>query len=51
MLGKYLNKFMRPIFKVPGEGAYAFLMGMISGYPVGAKNCMSFKRKRALYKR
>ena len=24
MLGKYLNKFMRPIFKVPGEGAYAF---------------------------
>ncbi len=37
MLGKYLNKFMRPIFKVPGEGAYAFLMGLISGYPVGAK--------------
>lgn len=37
MLGKHLNKFMRPIFKVPGEGAYAFLMGLISGYPVGAK--------------
>lgn len=37
ILGKYLNKFMRPIFKVPGEGAYAFLMGLISGYPVGAK--------------
>lgn len=37
MIGKYLNKFMRPIFKVPGEGAYAFLMGLISGYPVGAK--------------
>ena len=37
MIGKHLNKFMRPIFKVPGEGAYAFLMGLISGYPVGAK--------------
>ncbi len=37
IIGKYLNKFMRPIFRVPGEGAYAFLMGIISGYPVGAK--------------
>ncbi len=36
-LGKYLNKFMRPIFNVPGEGAFAFIMGIISGYPVGAK--------------
>ena len=36
-IGKKLNKFMRPIFRVPGEGAYAFLMGIISGYPVGAK--------------
>ena len=31
------NRFMRPIFNIPGEGAYAFLMGIISGYPVGAK--------------
>lgn len=37
IIGKLLNKFMRPIFNVPGEGAYAFLIGMISGYPVGAK--------------
>ena len=28
---------MRPLFNVPGEGAFAFLMGLISGYPVGAK--------------
>lgn len=36
-LGKFLNKCMRPLFNVPGEGAFAFLMGIISGYPVGAK--------------
>ena len=36
-LGKYLNPIMRPLFNVPGEGAFAFLMGLISGYPVGAK--------------
>ncbi len=36
-IGKVLNKFMRPIFNVPGEGAFAFIIGMISGYPVGAK--------------
>ena len=36
-LGKFLNKFMRPVFNVPGEGAFPFIMGIISGYPVGAK--------------
>lgn len=25
-LGNLLNKIMRPIFNVPGEGAYAFIM-------------------------
>ena len=28
---------MKPLFNVRGEGAFAFLMGIISGYPVGAK--------------
>ena len=37
VFGTLLNKFMRPIFNVPGEAAYAFLIGIISGYPVGAK--------------
>lgn len=36
-LGKLTNKFMRPLFNIPGEGSYAFIMGIISGYPVGAK--------------
>ncbi len=37
ILGKFLNKFMKPLFNVRGEGAFAFIMGIISGYPVGAK--------------
>ncbi len=36
-ISKYCNKFMRPLFNVPGESAYAFILGLISGYPVGAK--------------
>ena len=41
-LGKLLNPIMRPLFNVPGEGAFAFLMGLISGYPVGAKIVANF---------
>lgn len=37
IISKYFNKIMRPLFNVPGEGAYAFILGLISGYPVGAK--------------
>lgn len=37
VLGKLLNKFMRPFFNVPGQGSFAFIMGVISGYPTGAK--------------
>lgn len=37
ILGKYLKSIMKPVFNVPGEGSFAFIMGIISGYPVGAK--------------
>ena len=37
LIGKLFNKIMRPLFNVPGIGAYALFMGIISGYPVGAK--------------
>ena len=36
-------KLMRPIFNVPGNGAYAFILGLISGYPVGAKIVSSLR--------
>lgn len=45
ILGKMLNKLMRPIFNVPGEGAFPFIMGIISGYPMGAKIIANFKSK------
>ncbi len=41
-LGKLLNPIMKPLFNIPGEGAFAFLMGLISGYPVGAKIVSNF---------
>lgn len=45
VLGRLLNRFMRPIFNVPGEGAFALIMGIISGYPVGAKIVSNFKKQ------
>lgn len=44
-LGKLLNKFMKPLFNVRGEGSFAFIMGIISGYPVGAKIAANFREK------
>lgn len=45
-MGRALNKIMRPIFNVPGEGSFAFLMGIISGYPTGAKIVSNLKEKK-----
>ena len=36
VFGRILNKFMRPIFDLPGESAYAIIIGIISGCPVGS---------------
>lgn len=43
-LGTSLNRYMKPIFNVRGEGAFAFIMGIISGYPVGAKIASNFRK-------
>lgn len=37
ILGRCFNRLMKPIFNIRGEGSFAFIMGLISGYPVGAK--------------
>ena len=37
VIGNFFNKIMRPLFNVPGIGAYALFMGIVSGYPIGAK--------------
>jgi sporulation integral membrane protein YlbJ len=36
-LGVLLEPLMRPIFRVPGTGAFVLAMGLSSGYPIGAK--------------
>ena len=43
-LGNYFNIFMKPIFNIRGEGALAFIMGIVSGYPVGAKIASNFRK-------
>lgn len=44
-IGNIFNKIMRPLFNVPGVGAYALFMGIISGYPVGAKIVTNFRNE------
>lgn len=43
--GKILNPIMRPLFHVPGIGSYALLMGIISGYPTGAKIVVNLRNE------
>ena len=50
IIGKFLNKFMRPIFNVPGESATALLLGTISGYPIGAKVVCNLKNQKIISK-
>ena len=43
-LGNVLNKYTRSLFNVSGAGGFAFIMGIISGYPVGAKIACDFRQ-------
>lgn len=43
-LGTFFNSFMKPFFNIRGEGAFALIMGIISGYPIGAKIASSFRK-------
>lgn len=36
-LGTILDPIMRPLFRVPGIGGFVMAMGLVSGYPVGAR--------------
>ena len=50
LLGRIFNSFMKPIFNISGEGSFAFIMGIISGYPVGAKIVCNFRNNNILSK-
>lgn len=45
VLGKLLEPIFRPLFHIPGTGAFAIVMGMCSGYPVGAKFAASLREE------
>ena len=49
-LSKLLDKIMKPLFNVPGCGAFPFIMGLISGYPVGAKIVSNLYLNKAITK-
>jgi sporulation integral membrane protein YlbJ len=49
-LGKLTEPVMRPLFRVSGTCAAAFLLGIIGGYPVGARTAISLYEKRAISK-
>lgn len=50
ILGSSFNKFMKPLFNIRGEGSFAFIMGIISGYPVGAKIACNFRNNNVCSK-
>ena len=43
VIGYALTPFMKPLFNVSGEGGFALIMGVISGYPTGAKIASKFR--------
>lgn len=45
ILNNLLSPIMKPLFNVSGKGAFPFIMGMVSGYPTGAKIVSDFRRK------
>ncbi|MGE5529303.1 MAG: sporulation integral membrane protein YlbJ [Patescibacteria group bacterium] len=44
-LGVLLEPLMRPVFNVPGVGAFAMSMGLAAGYPMDAVITAKFRRK------
>lgn len=43
-LGVLLEPLMRPLFRIPGPGAFALCMGLASGFPLGAKMTGDLRR-------
>jgi len=49
-IGILLEPLMRPLFRVPGVGGFAWAMGMASGYPAGAKLTARLRQEGQLTK-
>jgi sporulation integral membrane protein YlbJ len=46
--GVLLEPLMRPLFRVPGTGAFVLTMGLASGYPIGAKLTVSLRQQNLI---
>lgn len=47
-LGVLLEPIMQPLFRVPGAGGFAWVLGMASGYPAGAKMSVQLREKKVV---
>lgn len=45
-IGALLEPIMRPLFRIPGAGAFAAALGLAAGYPLGAKLAGNLARAR-----
>src|SRR5699024_10764790 len=50
VFGKLLGNIMKPIFNVPGSGAFPLLVSSISGYPIGAKLTSDLRKNKYINK-
>lgn len=44
------EKIMRPLFNMPGIASYPFVMGLLSGYPVGARIVSNLRKQNLITK-
>lgn len=50
LIGKILQPLMKPIFNTSGEGAFPFIMSLLSGYPMGAKLTSRLREEKLINK-
>ncbi|WP_087973031.1 sporulation integral membrane protein YlbJ [Oceanobacillus rekensis] len=49
-IGVLFEPIMRPLFNIPGVGSFGWMMGMVSGYPTGAKITARLREEKQLSK-
>ncbi len=48
LIGTLCEPIMRPLFKVPGVGGFVLALGMVSGFPAGAKMTAQLRKEQLL---
>ncbi len=48
IIGRFLEPIMRPIFRVPGEASFVFVVSITSGYPIGIKLVTEMRQKKTI---